>query len=243
MDVALSPTADRSALGSPTLRWGVLGVLVVVIVAALAVGVVTIERHGSGGDPLDKLQSMRHPAPDQALAREQALGAAQDFITRFNTYGPQLLDSEHKMPAYEKLADVMTAKFRAVFERNVGIAEATVAKTKVRRSAQVYAAGVSEIDSDTAQVILAGVAQFSYPNPAKKGSWLNADPEHFRYVVSLDKQDGTWKIDDVDDIDDGLPPLGESSTTGGSTGSTPPSAPSSPKAPSKGSSGTKGSGR
>ncbi|GAB3861518.1 hypothetical protein GCM10028801_25770 [Nocardioides maradonensis] len=201
--------------------------LVGLVVVALAVSVVAVLRQ-DGGSLSAKLDSLRHPqaAVDSAtLAREQALGVGQDFVTRFNTYGPQMLAKDGTMPAYEGLSAEMTSKFAGVFTKNVGYAEATVKQNKIRRSATVYGAGVSDIDADHATVIVAGVAKFAYPNPKQKGTWLQFDPERFRYAVSLVKQDGRWLVDDLDDIDDGLPPLGESGgTTGG--GQLPSSAPS-----------------
>lgn len=193
--------------------------------AALVVAGVTVEKHGSGSDPLDKLQSMRHQPADASLAREQALGVAQDFVTRFNTYGPQLLAKDGTMPKYAALSEAMTARFATVFEKNVPLAAATVQKTRVRRSAQVYAVGISTIDDDTASVLAAGIAQFAYPNPKQKGAWIQLDPEHFRYKVSLVKQHGVWLVDDLDDIDDGLPAYAEASGDP-SGGQLPSSAPS-----------------
>jgi hypothetical protein len=186
-----------------------------VLVASLAVLVITVARQ-DGSSLSDKISSIRHPqaAVDEAsLAREQALGLGQDFVTRFNTYGPQLLAANGTMPKYEALSDVMTSKFAAVFAKNYGYAEATVKKYRIRRTATIYGAGVSDIDTDTATVIVAGIANFAYPNPKHKGSWLRFDPERFRYSVSLVKQDGRWLVDDLDDIDDGLPPLGEAGGT------------------------------
>ncbi|HWU20630.1 MAG TPA: hypothetical protein VN088_03840 [Nocardioides sp.] len=199
-----------------------------IVVVALAVSVIAVVRQ-DGGSLSAKIDSLRHPgaAVDSAtLAREQALGVGQDFVTRFNTYGPQMLAKDGTMPAYETLSQEMTSKFAAVFAKNVGIAEAIVKQNRIRRSATVYGAGVSDIDSDTATVIVAGVARFAYPNPKQKGGWLPFNPERFRYAVSLVKQDGRWLVDDLDDIDDGLPPLGESGGTTGGAGSLPTPAPS-----------------
>ncbi|MCL2614571.1 MAG: hypothetical protein FWD95_15265 [Nocardioidaceae bacterium] len=192
------------------------------------VAFVTVERHGASGDPLDRLQSMRHPAADAALDREQALGVAEDFVTRFNTYGPQLLAKDHTMPKYEALTNEMSSKFAAVFSKWVPAAEVTVYREHVRRQGQVYAAGVSTIDGDTAQVIVAGTVTFGYPNPRKKGAWLDSAPERFRYQVSLVKQHGSWLVDDFDDLDDNLPSFGQSNggQVPGSTGLAPSDAPS-----------------
>lgn len=236
--MAVPPTSARSAVGSSTLRWSILGLLLGIVVAGLVVAFVTVEKHGSGSDPLDKLQSMRHSDSNPALDREQALGEAQKFATRFNTYGPQLLAKDHTMPEYEQLADEMTSKFAAVFSKWAPAAEATVRETHVRKLGHVYAAGISTIDADTAKVLVAGTVSFGYPDPRHKGSWLDSDPQRFRYVVSLDKQHGRWLVDDLDDIDDNLPSFAESSgeTPPNATGASPSGSGSSPAPSGKGSS-------
>lgn len=192
---------------------------------------VTVERHGTGGDPLDKLQSMRHSVPDESLDHEQALGAAEDFVTRFNTYGPQLLAKDHTMPKYEALRDVMSSKFAAVFSKEAPAAEATVRATGVRSIGRVYTAGVSSLEDDTAQVIVASTVTYGYPNPQRKGAWLTSKPQGRRWVVSLVKQHGRWLIDDIDNVDDGLPSFGDSSSGPASTGGGQLPVPSGPGAP------------
>jgi len=199
VDVAVPPTAAGSSVGSPRLRRIVLGLLAGLLLVALAVTAVELVRKGTGGD-----------ATDPSVQRELALGRAQDVVTRFNTYGPDLLDSSGAMPKYEELSKEMTAKFGQVFLSNSKLAAATVKQTQVRRTAQVVNAGIASIDNDTAEVIVAGTARFAYPNPKKKGTWVDFDPKHFRYVVSLVEQHGQWLVDDIDDIDDGLPSFGES---------------------------------
>lgn len=236
--MAVPPTSARPAVGSSTVRWSVFGLLLAVVLAALVVAFVTVEDHGVGGDPLDKLQSMRHSTPNPSLDHEQALGLAEDFVTRFNTYGPQLLAKDHTMPRYEALADEMSSKFAAVFSKEVPAAEATVEQTKVRSIGKVYSAGVNYIDADTAKVIVASTVTYGYPNPQHKGAWLTSKPQGRRWEVSLVKQDGRWLVDDLDNVDDNLPPFGQSaSDTPGSdggqlpapSGSSAPTAPSSPK--------------
>ncbi|GAB2970718.1 hypothetical protein [Nocardioides montaniterrae] len=185
---------------------------------ALVVTVVEIARKSSGGDPLDKVDSLHHPAANVALDREQALGRAQDVATRFNTYSPDMLDASGDMPKYDALSQEMTAKFGSVFLDNSRLAAATVKQTQTRRSAHVYAAGLSSIDADSAQAIVAGTVRLAYPNPKRKGAWIEFDPVQFRYVVSMVKQHGQWLVDDIDDVDDGLPPFGESVGQQGSQG-------------------------
>ena len=223
----MRPAAPRAAL-----RWTVLAVLLGVLVASLGVSAWVVVAKADGD-----LGALRHPPARQATEREKALAAARTFVQRFNTYGPQMLDSAGAMPDYAAVGDLMTAKFRTVFDKNVGYAVETVKQTQIDRVGTPYAVGIASIDADSAQVLVAGIVEFSYPDPKKKGERIPFEPLRFRYEVSLVKQGGRWLVDDLDDVDDQLPPFGEASVPGGGVptpdGGTPapsgtPSAPATP---------------
>lgn len=193
----------------PLLRWGLLGLLIAVSLACLAVSGWTIADRGAGDDPLDKIQSLREPPADPAAEREQILAAARTFVQRFNTYGPDLLDDQGRMPEYAEVGDLMTAKFRTVFEENLGVAERTVKETRIDRVGTPYAVGVASMDPDSAEALVAGTVTFSYPDPKNPEESVAFEPLRFRYQVSLVQVDGAWLVDDLDDIDDQLPSFAE----------------------------------
>lgn len=182
---------------------------------------------GAGDDPLDRLQSLRDPAPDPAREREKVLAAGRTFVERFNTYGTDMLDDNGKMPEYAAVGELMTSKFRTVFDRNVGYAEQVVAETQVDRVGTSHAVGVASLDSDSAELLVGGIVEFSYP--AKQGGeeQVAFEPLRFRYQVSMVKIDGKWLVDDLDDLDDDLPSFAEASLPEGEVpGGTPSDAPS-----------------
>jgi hypothetical protein len=207
---------------SATLRWSVIGLLLGVVVAALGVSVWTLADKAAPGNPGKRLDSLIDPPRDESADREKVLAAGRTFVQRFNTYGPDLLDSAGKMPEYAALGKLMTAKFRTVFDKNVGYAEETVKQTQIDRKGTPYAVGVASIDEDSAELLVAGVVQFGYPSPADGSEQVKLEPLRFRYAVSLVKQHGTWLVDDLDDLDDQLPSFGEASIPeGGATGGQP----------------------
>lgn len=208
---------------SATLRWSVIGLLLGVVVAALGVSVWTLVDKGAGSNPGERLDSLIDPPRDESADRELVLAAGKTFVQRFNTYGPDLLDSAGKMPDYAALGKLMTAKFRTVFDKNVGYAEETVKQTQIDRIGTPYAVGVASIDDDSAELLVAGVVQFSYPSPADGTEDVELEPLRFRYEVSLVKQHGTWLVDDLDDLDDELPSFGEASIPEGGQPSGQPS--------------------
>ncbi len=98
--------------------------------------------------------------------REKVMSQARQFILRVNTYGPELLAEDGTMPDYRELVlEVITEKFAADFEETVPAAEATVAQAGFSRRAEVFGAGVSVIDSDSATALVAGSFTNSYPDP------------------------------------------------------------------------------
>lgn len=205
------------------LRWSVMGLLLCVVVAALGFGVWTLVDKGAGANPVKKLDSLIDPPRDETTQREKALAAGRTFVQRFNTYGPDLLDSAGKMPDYAAVGELMTAKFRTVFDKNVGYAEETVKQTQIDRVGKTYAVGVASIDEDSAELLVAGVVEFSYPDPSDSTQRIPFEPLRFRYEVSLVKQDGSWLVDDLDDLDDELPSFGEASIPEGAPGGGQPS--------------------
>ncbi len=129
--------------------------------------------------------------------REELMAQTSQFVLRINTYGPQLLDAENRMPDYVSgVSELMTAKFAAGFTESVVIPEQQVAQTGYGRSAEVYAVGVSTMDADSATVLVAFGRTDSYPDPKapEKRVDLPEDPE--RWQVELVLSDGEWLVDD-----------------------------------------------
>lgn len=229
-----------------------------VAVASLVGASLIFFTHSAGSGLGDRIDSLVHD--DVALSqdeadREELMAASRTFVLRFNTYGPDMLDSEGHLPDYAAVSDLMTAKFATVFDQNVGYAETTVQKLGASRSAKVYAVGVASQDADSAEVLVAGTVELSYPYPDQLGQQTTDDPksgdsqgapqvtsgpQRFRYQVSLVKVGGKWLVDDLDDVDDGLPPFSQPATPeDGQTGA-PPASPSD-GSPAPGSGGSKGS--
>lgn len=178
-DVTPSGPPPRSAL----FRLILVGALAVALVASLAwIAVLRSHRTGSAGD----LQSNR----------EAAMLTTQQFVMRVNTYGPSLLDAQGQMPKYRsRVKAVITPKFAASFEQSVPVAEQSVKNYGLARTCAVFSTGVEVIDSDSAQVLVAGSISQTVKN--RNGKRVSTgDPAPFRLRVSLDKIDGKWLVDD-----------------------------------------------
>lgn len=215
-------------IASASRRRALLAVLVLVIVACLGAAALVVATRSAGEGLGDRLSSLRDddvPASAEVRDREQLLKLASDFVTRFNTYGPDMLDDQGHLPDYVAVGDLMTAKFGAVFDENVELAEQTVAQLAAASTCTVYATGVVSQDGDSAEVLVAGTIELSYVYNEDQGGGnapddgdtgedeedprVSTGPQAVRYEVSLVKIDGEWLVDDLDDIDDGRPSLSQ----------------------------------
>ena len=178
-----SSTGEHS--GSATFRVVVLGVLVVVLLAAC-------------GTLIWLLAGRRGEADDLQSSREAVMAQTDQFMLRMGTYGPDLLDDKGQMPEYRsRVKAVITPKFATSFDQQAGTAEQLVSQAGVSRQAQIFATGVSAIDSDSATALVAGTFTDTY----KKGG--QQQPVPFRIEVSLVKTDGKWLIDDFTPVTGG----------------------------------------
>jgi Mce-associated membrane protein len=187
------PERPVNAPPATRFRAALLGVLVVGLVASVALGAVL--GHSRDVWPFSSGSS------DQLQAdREAAMAQTQQFVLRVNTYGPSMLDAQGQMPAYrQRVKAVITPKFAVSFDQGVTVAEHSVKSFHVKRTCAVYATGTEVIDSDSAQVLVAGSISQTVLN--KSGKRVSAgEPAPFRLRVTLDKIDGKWLVDDYQPV-------------------------------------------
>lgn len=204
--------ATNGTRGTGARGWALLAALLGVLVAGLVVSALIVFGNGTTSGDQGRLSSIFDPPDDVTKDREKVLAAAKTFVERFNTYGPELVEEDCRMPEYEAVGDLMTAKFRKVFAQNVVLAEQTVAQTGIDRVAKVYGLGISAIDADSATVLLGVEVTMTYPSAEDPEERLQLEPQRFRYEASLVLLDGRWVVDDLDDVDDGLSSLATAST-------------------------------
>ena len=209
------PSSDSSSdptpapTPAPAVLTALAAVLAVVCVACLVVlGIRYADTSGSVGDRAGQVLGLGDDdgaagSVDDTRTRERVLSQANQFIIRINTYGPQDLDKQSKLPGYvTRVKEVITPKLDVEFEKSVTLAEQTVAQSGLDRTAQLYASGAESIGADTATALVTGVITQSYPDPEKEGR-IEYEPELFRYEVTLVRSGDTWLADDF------APVLGE----------------------------------
>lgn len=225
-DTVTRMRGGASAVGrSAGVRWAVLGVLVVVIIGSLGYLGTRVVKDGTGSG-WGRVTSAFSADDSLQTDRDAAMSQARQFALRINTYGPDMLDAKSgQMPKYRsQVEEVITAKFRASFEKEgVPLAEASVSQTGLKRTAAVYATGVAAIHDDTATVLVAGSFTNAYPKKKGSSTYVSADPEPYRFEVSMVKTGGKWLVDNFAPVESaqsgaassGVAGSGAAGTTGG----------------------------
>lgn len=192
---------DRDVRGrSAGFRLGLLAVLVLVLLAGAGTTawLAATRTTAADGGVLGRLGSVLSGSGGLQAEREDVMDTASQFMLRVNTYGPDLLDESGQMPEYRDLvSELITPKFKADFEQQVGTAEQTVSQAGIGRSAEVYGVGVKGMDDDSAVALVAGAFTNSYPSSADADAErVEDEPAPFRVEVSLVRIDGEWLVDD-----------------------------------------------
>lgn len=152
--------------------------------------------------------------------RDQVMSQARQFMLRMGTFGPDQLDDRGQLTEYRDLVnDVITPKFQASFAKEATVADQMVAQVGVSRQAEVFSAGVSALDDDSATALVAGSFTDSFE---VKGKASPQEPVPFRYEIKLEKIKGKWLVDDFTPVvaqgADEAPALPDpSAPTGGGT--------------------------
>ncbi len=200
MAVPPAPGNDAGVTSSPTrdinqatrLRLALLGVLVVVLLAAVGTSIWLAATRGA--EPV----GIQGEAAEVQAEREAVMSQTRQFMLRMGTYGPDQLENG-QLPEYRKqVTEVITPKFATSFEQSVTTAEQLVAQAGVARRAEVFSTGVATLAPDSATALVAGTFTDAYPT--RKGEMEPQQPVPFRIQVSLVKTGGEWLVDDFEPI-------------------------------------------
>jgi Mce-associated membrane protein len=198
VEVAVPPAHDQPAgltegphddpTRSTTFRLALAGVLALILLLSLGASVWLAASRGFEAVGIDR------GAGELQAERDQVMSQTRQFMLRMGTYGPDQLEGG-QLPEYRRLVtEVITPKFATSFDQSVTTAEQIVAKAGVSREAEVFSAGVSTIDADSATALVAGTFTDSYPDNA--GELQPQEPVPFRIQVTLVKTEGEWLVDD-----------------------------------------------
>jgi hypothetical protein len=230
----------------------VLGVVVVACLVLLGVRLAAYGTDGlfaqapADGAAVDGGDGGSGVTVDDPRTRALVSGQAQQFVLRFNTYGPADLDEQNRMPGYvERVGSLMTPQFRVGFEQSVTLAEQAVAHPRNAPVVAVYPTRLESLGDDSATVLVAGAFTGSYPDPEGTGDdRVVYEAQPFRYRVSLQRVEERWLVDNFAPAseNDEEDPAGTAPPTPGGSGqpsrsgapSSTPAGPSGQASPSEG---------
>ncbi|MQA05408.1 MAG: hypothetical protein GEV07_22685 [Streptosporangiales bacterium] len=120
--------------------------------------------------------------------RELVLSAARQQALNFTTIGYRTVDKD-----IDRVIDGATGDFKASYKQNRDTIEKTVTKNKSTSKGEVRSAGVKNLDSDSATVLVvvdASVTNTSYKKPRM---------QHYRMQFDLAKlRNGKWLVSGVE---------------------------------------------
>ena len=118
--------------------------------------------------------------------RSNALNTAQQFALQMDTFKGDHLDD------YESSVNAMlTTRAKGEFKQSFPAFEKVYQQGKAVGTGAVRAAGIEDIDQDSATVLVI--------HDRKVKSSFGDQQQYLRWAVQLDKVDGAWKIDKFED--------------------------------------------
>ncbi|TIC79944.1 hypothetical protein [Nocardioides sp. GY 10127] len=213
LPVGMSDGRRRVTRRGALLRRFLLLDLVLLIVASLGVTAWLVHSRTPSDQPLgSRVSAVLTGRDDVQVTRDQVAEAARAFMLRVNTYGPGELDDDGTMPDYRAdVSALLTPAFSAEFDKQVTVAEATVAQAGLGRTTEVYSVGVSSLADTKAVALVTG--EFTNTYPGKKGKRVEDESAPYRVEVTLRLIDGEWLVDDF------TPVTGAGVTSGSTDGS------------------------
>jgi len=204
MEVVVPPAADGSEVTADHVPSPARTFRLVLLISLLALALLCVvslvaltSSTTDAGSPVERFRAVMSGDNQRQDEREAVMAQTEQFMLRMGTFGPDLLDDAGAMPEYrERVREVITPKFASSFDKEAATAEQLVAQAGVAREAEVFATGVSVLDSDSATALVAGSFTDSYPKDAEGEERVSGEPVPFRIEVRLVKADGEWLVDD-----------------------------------------------
>ena len=158
-----------------------LGLVVLTALGVLVAGVLVYRAYHPTDEPLS-LSNSGQPIPSDS-ERHEVVAVAEQFCLRMDAVDASDLDGYKK-----KVSELLTTKQKAKFDEtfaqfaNLGISQ------DLKGKGTILASGVSELDDDSATVLVAHDSTLTEPS--------GTTDRHYRWTVTLRKVDGDWLVDD-----------------------------------------------
>ena len=150
-----------------------LGVSAALLVALAFAGVMTIV--GTAGEPTTT-------STQDSAERAEVQRVASSFAVNVNTYSAADIDNYAS-----RVRPLLTDQFEPSFDQAIRGIVSQGKATKLQSKGEVLVTGVSSVDPDSATVLVVSDADVS--------SSVGNQARHFRWQVSLVRQNGKWLVD------------------------------------------------
>ena len=158
-----------------------LGLVVLTALAVLLAGVL-VYRASHPTDAPFSLSNSGQPIPSDT-ARHEVVAVAEQFCLRMDAVDGSDVDGYKK-----KVSELLTTKQKTKFDSSFAEFEKLGISKDLKGTGTVLACGVSEVDADSATVLLAHDSTLKDPS--------GTTDRHYRWTVALRKVHGDWLVDD-----------------------------------------------
>lgn len=156
--------------------------LVVLTALAVLVAAVMVYRASHPTDEPFSLSNSGQSIPSDSL-RHEVVAVAEQFCLRMDAVDGSDVDGYKK-----KVSELLTTKQKTKFDSSFAEFEKLGVSKDLKGTGTVLASGVSEVDADSATVLVA------HDSTIKDTS--GTTDRHYRWTVALRKVHGDWLVDD-----------------------------------------------
>ena len=158
-----------------------LALAVVTALGVLVAGVMVYRASHPTDEPFSLSNSGQSIPSDSA--RHQVVAVAEQFCLRMDAVDGSDVDGYKK-----NVSELLTTKQKTKFDASFAEFEKLGISKDLKGTGTVLASGVSDLDSDSATVLVA------HDSTLKDAS--GSTDRHYRWTVALRKVDGDWLVDD-----------------------------------------------
>ena len=175
----------RRTTFSPAKAWLAGALTILLVLGLLACGYLVYRLNNINDEPLNPLSNA--PAEPSDTDRKQATAVAEQFALRMDNIDGTNFD------AYIKgINELLTTKAKTKNQKTFEAIKQSYETAKVKGTGKILVSGVSELDDDSATVLIAHDASV-------KTTQGNIE-HHYRWTVNVVKVDGEWRVDDFNPV-------------------------------------------
>jgi hypothetical protein len=165
--------------------WLAAALTILLVLGLVACGYLVYRLNHINDEPLNPLSGA--PVEPSDTERKQATAVAEQFALRMDNVDGTDFDGYIK-----GINELLTTKAKTENQKTFDAMKQSYSAAKVKGTGKVLVSGVSELDDDSATVLVAHDASV-------KTTQGNIE-HHYRWTVNLVKVNGEWRVDDFNPV-------------------------------------------